>query len=538
MLYYGSRISDNMTRTPEGYLICMNVPINRTGSQEYLGSELQLDSRDGNQRIEVLRDADQVFDRATLASFEGKPVCNEHPTEDVDITNNDMYQVGHCQNVRQEGDYTVADLYITNPEMIQEIENGKREISCGYTCDFIPGDNGTYKQTNIRGNHIAVVNSGRAGENVSIKDSKQDVNNSEFSNEEDLFKQLNRKVENYNGGSSEFAQLLDELYNAKFNGKLDDRKAAQLINMLKGRFENMSIKDSKVEDSKASELKSKIDNTKSLRELERLKEEVNIAFNADKAFDAYTHNDLLKRIKMAAIGVDDSKVNDSIYSNYIANIKSAKSRSEFEKLDKFIEEDYNSGKLSKSERDRLIGTLYSYMSVRGRDSSIKDEQLLNELENRFGNIESEVKTMEQNNVNDSNVKDDKNDYFSEIALDIKNGDYKHWMSYRNGGKNGMKEHIKKNWAKELTGQEINQLIQMVDRYVKDSNYASQLKGILDTKYVDELKQAIKDDENKNKMHLIETVKKNGESSSRWAPNKAKSWDQIEEERRDKKQEDN
>ena len=32
--YYGARISPHMTRTPEGYLICHDVPINRTGDQE------------------------------------------------------------------------------------------------------------------------------------------------------------------------------------------------------------------------------------------------------------------------------------------------------------------------------------------------------------------------------------------------------------------------------------------------------------------------------------------------------------------------
>ena len=31
--YYGARISPHMTRTPEGYLICHDVPINRTGDQ-------------------------------------------------------------------------------------------------------------------------------------------------------------------------------------------------------------------------------------------------------------------------------------------------------------------------------------------------------------------------------------------------------------------------------------------------------------------------------------------------------------------------
>ena len=38
--FYGSKISGHMIRTPEGYLVCKEVPIARTGTQEYLGREL------------------------------------------------------------------------------------------------------------------------------------------------------------------------------------------------------------------------------------------------------------------------------------------------------------------------------------------------------------------------------------------------------------------------------------------------------------------------------------------------------------------
>ena len=43
LAYYGDRISPHMTDTPEGYLICHDVPIARTGPQDYLARELQMD---------------------------------------------------------------------------------------------------------------------------------------------------------------------------------------------------------------------------------------------------------------------------------------------------------------------------------------------------------------------------------------------------------------------------------------------------------------------------------------------------------------
>lgn len=167
--YYGNEISPNQIETVEGFLICKNVPIARTGEQEYLARDLALDG-DPERVIKVNRYEADVFEPATLASFEGKPVTDGHPPEEVEPSNFASYAKGHMQRVRREGDFMVADLYINDPNLINDVRNGiKREVSCGYICEYIPdGDN--YKQTKIRGNHVAVVPRGRAGHMVSIKD--------------------------------------------------------------------------------------------------------------------------------------------------------------------------------------------------------------------------------------------------------------------------------------------------------------------------------------------------------------------------------
>ena len=41
LAYYGTKISPHMTDTPEGYLVCHDVPIARTGDMVYRASELQ-----------------------------------------------------------------------------------------------------------------------------------------------------------------------------------------------------------------------------------------------------------------------------------------------------------------------------------------------------------------------------------------------------------------------------------------------------------------------------------------------------------------
>lgn len=172
--YFGSRISEHLAKTPEGFLICRDVPIARTGIQDYRGMEFG--GEDPNKIYKVERPEEEVFNKAALASFEGKPVVDEHPHENVEPGNVLKYLKGTCRNVhRGEGALSncmVADLIIYDQDLIRKIEDGKRDISCGYDCLWDPKDSDSYTQREIRGNHIAVVKNGRAGHKVSIRDSK------------------------------------------------------------------------------------------------------------------------------------------------------------------------------------------------------------------------------------------------------------------------------------------------------------------------------------------------------------------------------
>gem|GEM_PF-399325 len=174
MQYYGTRLSENISRRePEGYLLCLNVPVARTGTQEYLPEELGLPPNHPQMPVPVFRPEEEVFSPETIASFEGMPVTNDHPPDGVTVENIRALQRGHAHNVRrgsgEESDLLLADLIITDPRLIEEILAGKREISCGYTY-VLSEENGQYIQRQIRGNHVAVVDNGRAGPRVSIKD--------------------------------------------------------------------------------------------------------------------------------------------------------------------------------------------------------------------------------------------------------------------------------------------------------------------------------------------------------------------------------
>ena len=174
--YYGYTISPNQIETGEGFLICKNVPIARTGDQEYWGREIGLSGTDADRMITVHRSPEEVFSAAALASFEGKPVTNDHPPDLIGPDDVSQYEMGHAQNIRRGSgewaDYMLADLHIHDRELIDAIQSGKREISCGYECEYVPDPDGTYSQKNIRGNHVAVVDRGRAGKRAAILDSQ------------------------------------------------------------------------------------------------------------------------------------------------------------------------------------------------------------------------------------------------------------------------------------------------------------------------------------------------------------------------------
>ena len=172
--YYGSKLSPHMTETPEGFLICHAVKIARTGTQNYLAREIGLEGMP-ERVLQVTRSAEDVFDPAAIASFEGKDVTNTHPSEMIVQENQAAYSKGHAENVRRVGDYLVADLYLKDPTLISEVKNGSmRDVSCGYYCQY-EADGAGYRQTHIRGNHIAIVPRGRAGRDVAIKDSAAEL---------------------------------------------------------------------------------------------------------------------------------------------------------------------------------------------------------------------------------------------------------------------------------------------------------------------------------------------------------------------------
>lgn len=167
-----SKISPHRYETPEGYLVCVDCVLSRTGKQTYRKNEV-FDTTDETE-IEIDRTEDEVFSSEALASFENKPLTLEHPDEQVNIDNYKEYSIGYVRDIRRGTDdgkpVMIGNIVITDKDAIDAVKNHRiEELSCGYDCDIVDEENP--QQRNIRGNHVALCECGRAG-NARIIDSK------------------------------------------------------------------------------------------------------------------------------------------------------------------------------------------------------------------------------------------------------------------------------------------------------------------------------------------------------------------------------
>lgn len=161
------KLSEHKYKTPEGYLVCVDAVLSRTGKQKYMRSELFGDEcKNPTDEVEVDRLEADVFDEKAMASFENKPICIEHPDEDVNVANHNDLSVGFVRDIKRGTDngqpVMLGTLVITDENAIDLVESGEyAELSCGYDCDIADDEHPT--QRNIRGNHVALCKQGRAG---------------------------------------------------------------------------------------------------------------------------------------------------------------------------------------------------------------------------------------------------------------------------------------------------------------------------------------------------------------------------------------
>ena len=255
--YYGEYLSENIAQTPEGYLICRNAVLGRSGFQKYLASELTdpeglVKDRGPSEEIEVWRPEDQVFAIRTMASFEGKTFTLLHPQDMLTPENEREHHVGHAQNVRkgedplEDGNWPLlGDILVTDSHAIRAIKEGARQLSCGYSYRLVKNGE-RLEQHDIVGNHIALVESARAGNEARINDSASSKENKVMTVKERILKILGI-------GIKEFTKDADPVEVAKTQSSLSKFSAVMDAMSEEGNVEPPKTQDDdkKLTDDKA-----------------------------------------------------------------------------------------------------------------------------------------------------------------------------------------------------------------------------------------------------------------------------------------------
>lgn len=169
-----------------GYIHIDKSPILRTGILEYLGSELLPDGEKAVDGVEI--DPDKIYKvyisdkelKKGADSFKLLPITDDHKWLGIEGDDAKDYQQGTIgDNVFVEDGKLYADLMFTGNGIIEDLKDGKEELSSSYTNKLRKSDNTDYDfiAEDIKGNHLALVDKGRCGSDVRVLNSEKGVNN-------------------------------------------------------------------------------------------------------------------------------------------------------------------------------------------------------------------------------------------------------------------------------------------------------------------------------------------------------------------------
>ncbi|HGL4259617.1 DUF2213 domain-containing protein [Burkholderia dolosa] len=177
--YTIQKLGPKRSLTPEGFLLCEDVPVARTGEMLYAAGEVPIEAGpDG--LIRISRTPEEVFRDETLASCAGKPVTLDHPDDFVTPATFSQLGKGVMLNIRRgeglENDLILADLLITAQDAIAAVQDEEiEEVSLGYEADYEQVSPGRGVQRNIVVNHVAIVPRGRCGPRCAIGDKEPEM---------------------------------------------------------------------------------------------------------------------------------------------------------------------------------------------------------------------------------------------------------------------------------------------------------------------------------------------------------------------------
>ncbi len=170
-------IMNKLEKDYNGYVFVNKRPISKVGIFEYLGSSIG--AEDPDRIYKVYRPAEELSNKETIDSFKLRPLIDDHEMLGTDATPAEEKGIQGTtgEDVYFDYDTLYGNFKIYSNSLNNSIENGKKDVSLGYKCKY-KFETGSFNgevydaiQTDLRGNHIALVDNGRMGKEVSVCDS-------------------------------------------------------------------------------------------------------------------------------------------------------------------------------------------------------------------------------------------------------------------------------------------------------------------------------------------------------------------------------
>ncbi len=167
--------SNRRIKDGNGHLYVTDCVLTSACVSEYLGKEIRGYDQwdlDPNKRYRVLRPREEI--EKAIDTYKGLSLLDKHITVTTEIPQ-DQYWLGTAgTDARMDGNDLLNTIVVWKKEAIDAIEmadggdpKGKKCLSVGYKYDIVKedgifeGKQYQFKMTNIRGNHVALVDLGR-----------------------------------------------------------------------------------------------------------------------------------------------------------------------------------------------------------------------------------------------------------------------------------------------------------------------------------------------------------------------------------------
>ena len=351
LVYDRSPVDSVRTVDDNGYLHVGISNITKEQVAPYLGSEIPGFEKLGlkpDEIYNVYRPASELSKPATVESLNGIPVLLKHAEDSAEApASNRVGSTG--TDAKWEPPYLTNSLHIQDADAIRRINDGTmREISMGYFYTPVlkhgefEGEPYDIVMTDISCNHVALVEEGRAGHDVSVKDSTLTLPAGGGKEEPKTSSELKQENDDMNEKEKALAEILEIVAGAGIDPEAFKQKLDAVINIK----DDSQTTDEDTEESKAfaegveyGEEKEKEDPEKLDREHESEGEERYLEDKDEAEDEGDEENDLTadaeEALKSCGLDADDPTVKAAFQQGFAEGVSygEEKEKEEPKKLD-------------------------------------------------------------------------------------------------------------------------------------------------------------------------------------------------------------